>query len=281
MSLEYTFTPNYFYSLASNMIVQLFFLVFVLSLLYTLRRIWRLSAEQCIVTHYPKNGGRVLTDGIWVLYPLVESVCSISWTVSKYDAATDSWLYQQKKKQIIDLKSRSFTLCDVSFCTKDAESVLLTISFTYQVSTLRVQELVHYHRDPILETKALFEQTLGSLIYSKTLGELRQNRSLLAEACLRKLRLKLERADIPLHLSNICLSSIRHKFTSCDNIEQNLQVLQCCKHINSLKKKFTALSDVALSNVVLHFIDTKSKRYEVCYDSDSSSSDSDGEEENE
>ena len=255
------------------MFLQLLVWFTVISILYTLRRIWRLSMNQCIVTHISHSGTRVLRGGIWVLYPIVESVCTVNWTVSKYDDIAGKYFYSKKETDIIDLKERNFTVAALTCKTKDDATVLLDMTFTYHVHVDTIEHIVN-RSDPILDAEKVSRLVVTTSLYKKTLHDTLQTLPDVSASVFHQLKEGVQKRDIGLNITAVYITSIRHTAMPGDKYQSGAAdplVLNCCKQVKLLKKKYQGLSDSALAYILLHYEESihKQESTAVIFESDS------------
>lgn len=251
---------------------SLVLLIFGICFLYVLRRMRRLSASTCMVTYKPLSGFSLHHEKIHVLFPFIESTCSICWSVSNYDSSSGKWMYTKKKKEIIDLKSRSYTISNLECKTKDGATLLLDVSFNYEVIVVAIINTVQHHSDPVMETALALRQIIGGVIHRNDLRDVLKDWAAISSNCYQKLRAWVTKQDIAFNIRQVCLLSIKHRSGSSDSYNSgsaDLRVINCCKHVNALKKKYPGISHSALAHILLHFSGTEETVFPHYSDDDS------------
>lgn len=231
--------------------------IFSLTLLYTVRRMWWLSPYECIVTHLPaakRRGtaveqGRILTAGLYVLYPLVESVHTIEWSSCSL-SEKGVWRYGKTSSARIPLCTLQYVVSDLCYSSQDDVSLQLQLSFEYHVELSQVQSAVK-HSDPVQLLVSALRQCVGEYVQSHSADELLQQWSPLAKSIASTLKKKTEREQLGLSLDHVHVLRIDYGSTpsSGGGDESSLQLR--IRKWHALKKTYPQCSDVALALFVI------------------------------
>lgn len=227
----------------------LFLWIFSVCMLYTLRRVWWLSPSQCIVTHFPSKRqpgqGRVLSGGVYVLYPVVEKAHTICW--SSCTRLGQGWTYEKKACSVIDLRSREYVPAARVCVSSDGVPLKLQLSILYHVELQQVQ-LALQHSDPVQLLSHAACQMVGEYVLSHTAEEVLQHWSELASLLLQKLRKRTDRKQLGLSVDQVSMLSIDYYYAGGDEEgRKRVSLHQQLQQLLQLKKKYSQCSDVALA----------------------------------
>lgn len=224
-------------------------------IIYNVRRIWRLSPNECIVTYIPRHSTRVLTDGIFVLRPFIENAYVIKWTVSKFDEKKQRCIRYRKKRCVIDLKERNFAVS--SLCrTKDFIELNILASFNYQIPEIQLQNIVSID-DPTHAVGTVCEQLISDEVSAVELEKMQNNWTAVATSILTKLKSKVAKQSLCLYVRSVQIEVINY-ITPLRNVHAEQQfITKACESFKKLKKKYTDIDDTALALILLQFTNVK------------------------
>lgn len=225
--------------------------IFSLTFIYTLRRVLWLSPQECVVTHLPrsKHGTeqtRVLTSGIFVLYPIVEQVQTICWSSCEY--TEQGWVYKKKPTHRISLSSKQYVVSDICHTCSDDVSVKVQLSIQYHVDLQQAAYAVK-HSDPVQVLATASRQCVGEYIQTHTVDEVMKQWSELAKVVMTLLKKRMEKEQLGLCLDRVHMLRI-DGFVDDDNDDHHHMMRQL-KKLQAWKKKYPQYSDTALALLIL------------------------------
>lgn len=227
------------------------FLAFIISaaIIYNMRRMYRLSAQQCVITYFPRGDIRVLSNGVYVLFPFIESPYSIKWTVSRMDEEDTHYLHR-KSSTVIDLSKRSYVIPEVRGKTKDGAIVTAAASFLYRVSETGLERLMDV-KDPPLSAAQLCTQCVAAQFSNHTLEQLHTDWRDISKSILDQLRATASKQNLCLNITAVSILHIKHTPRLGKLYAMRILLNDLCKDLKQLKQQYPDISDVALAELML------------------------------